>query len=309
MYIKEINYILKIQQYASISKAAEEIYISQPALSKFLKNLEQQIGAPLFSRIGNTLIPTHVGNRYLEYAREIADLQDNWNLECVDMLGEARGKFSVTLPPLRSSCIIPDILQKFYQRYPQVQVTITEESSLVKKHWLSSKDIDLVIYSDTEPQLSLIYEDLGKEEVVLIMSPDNPLAEKGIIREDCRHRWLDLELVKDEHFVLNSPDQATGRLAMQLLETAGITPNVLLQTRNTDVSIRMAAAGTALAFAPETYVRNINFEKKPLYFSVGNPKTEITLYVFYQNGRYLPSYVKHFIELAREVMAAAVVDR
>ena len=145
MYIKEINYILKIQQYASISKAAEEIYISQPALSKFLKNLEQQIGAPLFSRIGNTLIPTHVGNRYLEYAREIADLQDNWNLECVDMLGEARGKFSVTLPPLRSSCIIPDILQKFYQRYPQVQVTIPEESSLVKKHWLSLKDIDLVI--------------------------------------------------------------------------------------------------------------------------------------------------------------------
>ncbi len=306
MYLKEINYILKIQQYASISKAAEEIFISQPALSKFLKNLEQEIGAPLFSRIGNTLIPTYVGTRYLEYARKIADLQDNWNLECVDMLGEARGKFSVTLPPLRSACIIPGILEKFYQRYPQVQVTITEESSLVKKHWLSSKEIDLVIYSDTEPQLSLISEALGKEEVVLIMSPDNPLAENGITREGCRHPWLDLRLITQGYFVLNPPDQTTGRLAAQLLDAAGITPNVLLHTRNTDVSIRMAAAGTALAFAPESYVRNINFEKKPLCFSVGNPKTEITLYAFYQNGRYLPSYVKHFIELAKSVMAAAI---
>lgn len=308
MFLKEINYILAIQHHGSITKAAEELFISQPALSKFLKNIENQVGAPLFSRIGNQLIPTHIGTRYLTYISQIASLQDNWNMEYADLLGEQKGHVSITLPPMRSACIIPYTLPLFYSKYPDVQITIREESTMVQKHWLSSRNVDFAIHSDTEPHSPFIHEDLGKEEVVLIMSPSYPLAKMGEYRQGCRYPWLDLSLLKKEPFILNPPDQTTGRVSAQLLEQAEITPFTLLQTRNTEVAIRLAAEGTALAFAPETYVKKINFANPPLCFSVGHPKTEITLYAVHQKGQYIPSYAKYFLELVRGHMAAQFTD-
>lgn len=70
MELKEARYILAIARHKSISKAAEALFISQPSLSKYLKNLEQQLGTRLFDRIGNGYFPTYVGERYLHYAEK-----------------------------------------------------------------------------------------------------------------------------------------------------------------------------------------------------------------------------------------------
>lgn len=302
MELKEITYILKIYEYRSITKAAEALYLTQPALSKFLKNLEQQIGAPLFHRIGNELIPTQLGERYFLYAKQIASLRENWEAECADFVGEEKGKLSIAIPLMRGSCMIPDILPQFYKRYPKIEITLQEESHSVEKFLISSGDIDLVIYNDTSPQSTLIHEELGKEEIVLIMAQNHPLAVFGGYREGCRYPWFDLTIADKENFVLHPVEQTTGKITQQLLELSNMKPHVLLRTRNSDIAIRMAAEGTALAFAPESYVKKIYFEKPPLCFSVGAPKTETTLYAIYKKGRYLPSYVQYFIRLVRESM-------
>ena len=72
MDLKEARYILAIARHKSIGKAAESLFISQPSLSKYLKNLEQQLGAPLFSRLEQGYVPTYMGERYLYYAEQIA---------------------------------------------------------------------------------------------------------------------------------------------------------------------------------------------------------------------------------------------
>ena len=72
MDLKEARYILAIAHYKSIGKAAKALFISQPSLSKYLKNLEQQLGSPLFSRLEQGYIPTYMGERYLYYAEQIA---------------------------------------------------------------------------------------------------------------------------------------------------------------------------------------------------------------------------------------------
>jgi len=305
MDLKEINYLLTIQRCASITKAAEELFISQPALSKYLKGVESQVGAPLFSRIGKELVPTYIGSRYLAYAAQIAHMQSDWNTERRDLLGEEKGLLSLAMPPMRSACVIPHVLPKFYEKYPRVQVVIMEESHLVKKHWMSLRDeIDIVIYSDTSPQSALMHENLGEEEVVLIMSRDHPLAKRGEVRAGCRYPWFDLRLLRNEPFALNPADQTTGKVSEGLLDSAGFEPNVLLYTFNTEIPIQMAATGMVVAFAPETYVKKLDIDKRLQCFSVGAPKTTITLYALYEKGRYLPAYAKYFFGLVREQMAS-----
>lgn len=302
MELKQIQYILAIAQCGSITGAANALYLTQPALSKFLKNLERQVGAPLFSRIGSHLVPTHIGERYLQYAEQVSGLQNDWNAECADLLGEKRGRIAVAIPLMRGSCLIPDILPRFYEKYPQVDVVLQEEAHAVERHLLTSREVDVVIYNDTSPSPALIHEELGREELVLVMPRRHPLAACAVRREGCRYPWFDLSLAAQEAFVLHPPEQTTGRLSAQLLRLAGIAPRVLLRTRNSDTAIRLAANGTALAFAPESYVRKIYFAEPPLCFSVGAPKTETTLFAIYQKGRYLPSYAKYFLWLIRERM-------
>lgn len=305
MDLKEINYLLTIQKCGSITKAAEELFISQPALSKYLKGIEHQVGAQLFSRIGKELVPTYIGSRYLAYAAKIAHLQSDWNTERRDLLGEEKGVLSLAMPPMRSACIMPHVLPIFYEKYPHVKVVIMEESHLVKKHWMTLRDeIDIVIYSDTSPQSALMHENLGVEEVVLIMSKEHPLAKRGKARPGCRYPWFDLSLLREEAFALNPADQTTGKISGRLLDAAGIDPNVLLYTFNTEIPIHLAIAGTVVAFAPETYVKKLDHQHRLQCFSVGTHKTETMLFALYEKGRYLPAYTKYFFGLVREHMAS-----
>ena len=79
MELKEARYILAIAKHQSIGKAAESLYISQPSLSKYLKNLEERLGAPLFDRRENHYYPTYMGERYLYYAERIAAFGDHYD--------------------------------------------------------------------------------------------------------------------------------------------------------------------------------------------------------------------------------------
>lgn len=305
MALKEVDYILGIYRYGSITKAAEALYITQPALSKFLKNVEKQVGAPLFSRVGNDLIPTYVGERYLAYAGKVDALTNAWSSECADLLGEKTGRLSIAIPLMRGSCVIPDVLFRFHQKYPDVEIDLTEESHAVERCLSAPGKIDFAIYSDVTPPSGLMCEELGKEEIVLVMAHDHPLAGRGTRREGCRHPWLDLALARDEQYILHPPELTTGKLSRRLLEAAGIVPRILLQTRNSDLAIRLAATGAAVCFAPESYVKKLSFRRLPACFSVGDPKTEITLYAIYQKGRYLPLYAQYFMNLVKELMRTA----
>ncbi|MFR2693376.1 MAG: LysR family transcriptional regulator [Enterocloster bolteae] len=138
MISKEIRYMLAIRRYGSITKAADSLFITQSALSKAVKNIERQLGSPLFSRIGNDLIPTHIGNRYMDYAEKICQICSDWNSECEDLLGEEKGQLTIAVALMRGSCLLPDVLGRFYSRYPDVQINLLEESHSVEKQLMLS---------------------------------------------------------------------------------------------------------------------------------------------------------------------------
>ena len=70
MDFRELTYVMAIAKHKNITKAAESLYLTQPTLSKFLKALEEEVGQPLFRRLGNKYIPTYAGERYIERARD-----------------------------------------------------------------------------------------------------------------------------------------------------------------------------------------------------------------------------------------------
>lgn len=297
MELKEARYILAIAQNKSISKAAESLYISQPSLSKYLKNLEEQIGTKLFNRIENNYIPTYAGERYLYYAKKIVGYGTEWLGELDDIMNRNQGRLNIAIPIMLSNTIIQPTLPLFHRLYPNVIINLMEQVNFVAEHALEDQSIDITFYNVHEFPKQLDYHILSEEEIVLIVSGNSHLCSMAVEKPGFKYPWLDMKQLKDEQFILLYPDQNTGGIALKLFKEHDINPQVLLHTRNSEMSIKLAAEGMGIAFAPESYYRAIGDTKDSRCFSIGKKQILTTTIAAYPKNRYLPQYAKAYIEI------------
>ena len=299
MELKEARYIIAIAREKSISKAAETLFISQPSLSKYLKNLEQQLGTRLFDRIGSSYYPTYLGERYIHYAEKIVEYGMEWDIEFDDIMHQNHGRLNIAIPIMLGNSLIGPALLKFHNLYPHVTVNIMEEVNFVAEHTLTDHTVDLTIYNVHEFPTDLEYQIIGREEMVLVLSADNPLAAFAEEKEGFRYPWINLSLLSKEPFILLYPDQNTGGLALKLFKDYGMNPNILLHTRNSQMSICLAIEGLGAAFAPESYYQYLRKreQKGSVCLSIGKERIENTLIAAYQRNRYLPKYAKAFLDI------------
>ncbi|MBE5977719.1 MAG: LysR family transcriptional regulator [Paenibacillaceae bacterium] len=302
MDLKEARYILAISRNKSISKAAETLFISQPSLSKYLKNLEQQLGTRLFDRVGSGYYPTYIGERYIHYAEKIVEYGMEWNIEFDDIMHHNHGRLNIALPIMLGNSLIGPTLMKFHRLYPNVTVNMMEEVNFVAEHTLTDHTVDLTFYNVHEFPTDLDYQIIGKEEMILVLSAENPLADKAIKKEGFQYPWIDLSLLSGESFILLYPDQNTGGIALKLFEEYEMEPEILLHTRNSEMSIRLAMEGLGAAFAPESYYHYLR-NREPsssVCLSVGKTRNDNTLIAAYEKNRYLPKYAKAFLDILTE---------
>lgn len=302
MELKEARYILSIARHKSISKAAEALFISQPSLSKYLKNLEQQLGTRLFDRVGNSYLPTYVGERYIHYAEKIVEFGMEWDIEFDDIMHQNHGRLNIAIPIMLGNSLIGPTLMTFHQQYPHVTVNMMEEVNFVAEHTLNDHTVDLTFYNVREFPKDLDYQVIGKEEMVLVLSANHPLLAAAVQKPGFQYPWIDLSLLSGESFILLYPDQNTGGLALKLFEDYGMKPDILLHTRSSEMSIRLAMEGLGAAFAPESYYHYLK-SREPgdsVCLSVGKERIVNTLIAAYQKNRYLPQYARAYLDILKE---------
>ena len=129
MEIRHFHYIRTIYEMGSISRAAEKLYISQPSLSQLLKSVEKKVGAPLFDRSLKPLRPTTIGQKYLETAQQIMELDTEFRRYVEDELGCAQGNLVVGSSPFRSTYFLAAFLPKFQAEYPGIRLHLAEHTS------------------------------------------------------------------------------------------------------------------------------------------------------------------------------------
>lgn len=198
MELKEARYILAIAKHQSIGKAAESLYISQPSLSKYLKNLEERLGAPLFDRRENHYYPTYMGERYLYYAERIAAFGDQWSQEFDDIAHQEKGRLNIAAPIMMGTTLIEPSLMGFHKRHPYVTLNIMEAINFVAENSLEDNSIDLTIYNVHKFPENMDYQILRKEEIVLVLNKNHPLCKKAQTKEGFLHPWLDLKMLEKE---------------------------------------------------------------------------------------------------------------
>ena len=157
MIYEKYHYIEKVASLRSISKAAQELYISQPALTRIISSVEKELGIMLFNRSVLPLQLTYAGERFLEEARRILDLDAALRKELQEISEAKRGHLSIGANYAANALWLPHILPVFRREYPGISISIFQQSSPLFEKELLKGDIDLAFTTQSAPSKSLSY--------------------------------------------------------------------------------------------------------------------------------------------------------
>lgn len=197
----------------SFTKAAHELFISQPAVTKHINELEKQISKPLFNRHGNSISLTSEGELLLSYAKKILTLYQELEDELNSLQKHVSGHLRIGASTTIAQYILPRMLAGFKKRHPEVQLTLINGNTERIEQLLlaNSIDIGMIEGNSTLPQLH--YELFVEDEIVLVSSADN----KKITQPQ-----ISLDVLKDLPLVIREEGSGTLDIVEHLLEAQGI---------------------------------------------------------------------------------------
>ena len=178
MNFKHINYVLTVLTEGSITAASKKLFVSQPALSQTIKLIEQDLGAPIFDRSTDPISLTYAGQRYVEAAQAMLDIDRNLRAEIAETKKEVHGRMRVGISSQRGIQLLPLIIPEFVKRYPYVKIDLLEYGSDTLERLTAEGQCDLGLITTTAKPNRLNYVLIENEQVVLMAARSTELAHR-----------------------------------------------------------------------------------------------------------------------------------
>lgn len=180
-----------VAQHLSYTHAAEQLYLSQPAVSQQVKALERQIGLRLFARQGRGIRLTPAGNELLRHAEKLLTLFTDLTPVVQQIHQLERGSVFIGASTSAGTYIVPALLGAFHAHYPGIHITLTVANRHAIEEHLLSHSIDLVVMSQIEQHERFVIEHLAPYELAVVAHPSHPLAkQKHISLHDLQEETL-----------------------------------------------------------------------------------------------------------------------
>jgi len=178
MNFQQLRTFRVVAQQRSYSRAAQLLYLSQPGVSLQVRALEESVGMPLFERSGRQLRLTEAGEALLEYADRILSLVDEAQHALDELFGGGRGSVRVAASTTAGIYIVPRALGGFHQQYPGVRLTLDVVNRFTVADRLLHDEVDVGVLGLIDEAHDLEVEPFLPNELVVIASPRNPLAQR-----------------------------------------------------------------------------------------------------------------------------------
>lgn len=295
MTIVQMQYFQAVCRYENFTRAAEELHISQPAMSAAMKDLEKECGVPLFVRDKNSLRVTEEGKILLEEANLVLGQYQQLN-HIVRDLALTRKYMRVGLSTLSGNQVYPEILLEYRKRCPDIQVLSVEESTSRQFEMLDAGLLDVIItirrFDSEEEQKKFDgmygHWPMKRTRMCFCVGKDNPLAGETFVTAE--------QIVSQPLVMLKENFSQTARIK-KMFRNNGLEYNVLHYTNQMYTVERFVEKNVAAGFLPESVTEN-NPKIVGIPYQDGNPAY---IELFWQKGRFLFPAVKEFIRVTKEL--------
>lgn len=299
MNVKDFEYIAEIGRSGSILKASKVLYISQPALSKFLQKVENEAGTLLFHRVGHHLVPTFAGEKAIEIANEIIFLNNQLENTLDDIAHKNRGEIRFGLPLSRGSYFLSEIFPKFHILFPEVRINVFEDGTKILLKKLRTGELNLILINFTEEEKynDLKYNVFGDEEMVLAAPKSFNLDLKAFVNSKYKFPCLKSEDWIDLPFIALNEDQLSYSFAEKYMSERKISPCKVLKIRNLAQAMIAVEQNLGVTICPSMPLDKEHHRIK--YFSLygSNSFEKRNVGIVHRKDDYISASEKALIEL------------
>ncbi|MCU9612878.1 LysR family transcriptional regulator [Caldibacillus lycopersici] len=285
MELRQLIYFLEAAKYKNFTKASESLHISQPALSKMIKSLEEELGITLINRSNKTSEVTDGGLIVLEYAERILSLVEEMQTTLEDLTSLKRGSISIGIPPIIGSLYFPKVMAEFHKEYPNISINITEYggAKVVKSVEKGEFEVGVAVLPVDE-EVFHVYP-IVEDEMKLLININHPLAKRDRIH---------LKELKNEEFIFYHEDFALHDIMWKKFIQEGFEPKILFKSSQWDLMSEMVGANLGITILPESICERV--ENKHVKIISLEPVTPWNLGVITKKDKYISYATKRFIE-------------
>lgn len=268
MELRQLRYFLAVADDLHFGRAAKRLHIAQPALSRQIQNLEQELGIQLFYRTKRRVQLTDAGAAFIDSARTVFTRIDE-GIATARLAAQGRGGWlGVGFVGSAIYDVVPAVFSAFRQHAPQVELRLTEMGTSEQVEALHDKRIHIGFLRPPVNVDGLVLETVAREPLVLVLPGNHPLA---------RHRSIPLKTLAGEPFIMfpRRPKPSWADYIIRVCQQAGFEPQVVQSAMEIQTAIGLVSAGVGVTLVPAS-VENIPRKGVVYRRLAGNaPQTEL----------------------------------
>lgn len=290
MELRNINTFLHVAELHSFSRTARELGYSQSAVSAQIAQLESELGAPLFDRVGKTVRLTDAGQTFLGYARTLLTTAQQAR-SALQQVPQARGTLRVAMVDSLCSAFLPALAEAFHARCPQVELVVRTMVTEEMVSLLNANQIDLAYTMDhplAHPNMVLALDE--PEPICFIAPASHPLAGETSVP---------LQALTRQEFLLTERGKSYRDALEQALAARHLSLHPYLELGSADLLCQLVERGMGLSFLPEYLVRPCLAGGRVMILDVPDCRIQMRRQLFYHKDKWLTPQMEAFMEIAR----------
>lgn len=305
-----MEYVYEVYKEKSFTKAAQNLFISQPSLSATIKRTEMRIGYPIFDRSTKPLRLTECGKKYIQAIEKIRAAENEFT-DFVNNWGDLKtGNLTLGGSSLFSSWILPQLMGKFTKKYPQIKLTLMEETTSELEKMLQNGRVDLVMDNCLlDPAIfdSCIFH----EEHLLLAVPEIfPVNEKllpyQVHTNDIKNGnylgnhipAIPLKYFQEEPFVILKPENDTAKRAMEICHSQDFEPHVLFELDQQQTAYNITCSGLGISFISDTLITRSTNDSHVIFYKLEEANSKRNVFFYWKKGRYFSRSMEEFLHIA-----------
>jgi DNA-binding transcriptional LysR family regulator len=289
---------LRIFYYAAknlnFTAAANDLFVTQPAVTFQVKSFEEYCNLKLFKKKGRKVYLTDEGKTLYEYAEKIFRYEKEIENAIDEMRELKRGVLSLGTTKTYARYFMPLMITTFHQNFPNIKIQLNEGSSAEMIYSLVDFKNEVAIIAKAIEHPEVNFFPFSKEEMVLIMAPDHPLAKKKAIT---------FKELAQEPFIMKENGSGTRKLVEELFGKEECSPNILMETSNTEFIKQLVQRGEGVSFLVREAVAVELKDKSLIDMPIKGRKIFLDVSIAYLKGQVLSPPARAFVETLTKLRA------
>ena len=295
MNTKQLQYVLALSETRNFSQVAEQLGITQPALSKQIQHIEKELGVKLFDRNHSPLTLTPAGEYFVRSAREMVYQEEQLRKAMEQFHSGDSGRLVIGVTPFRSLYLMPELVKKIRARYPGVSIVLHEVSSAQLRKDAAEGKCDLAVVN--LPVDTALLDVIPLEQDTLVLAIHKRLVEGLPLDTTGKNVTVEMGQLQNVPFVVLSPGQELRKLFDGLCTAANFHPTIAAEVVGVTSALAMAKAGVGAAVLPLQFVHSLNWDDNLALYAIKNSLYSRQPAVVTRRGQVRTPYADYAIRL------------